>query len=99
MINLSRSFVNVVKAFFVFFTNSFRKMSSTGETDESEVDYSDLILSAERLYRAVHNKRKRGEARLNVNKINKIVLQTLNDIIDSITAGKIVCISNKLNPL
>ena len=74
-------------------------MSSTGETDESEVDYSDLILSAERLYRAVHNKRKRGEARLNVNKINKIVLQTLNDIIDSITAGKIVCTSNKLNPL
>ena len=40
-----------------------------------------------------------NEARLNVNKINKIVLQTLNDIIDSITAGKIVCISNKLNPL
>ena len=74
-------------------------MSSTGETDESEVDYTDLILSAERLYRLVHNKRKRGEARLNVNKINKIVLQTLNDIIDSITAGKIVCISNKLSPL
>ena len=74
-------------------------MSSTGETDESEDDYTDLILSAERLYRLVHNKRKRGEARFNVKKINKIVLQTLNDIIDSITAGKIVGISNKLNHL
>ena len=57
-------------------------MSSTGETDESEDDYTDLILSAERLYRLVHNKRKRGEARLNVNKINKIVLQTLKDILE-----------------
>ena len=71
----------------------------TGETDESEGDHRELILSAERLYRAVRFKRKRTEARFKQEKIERIVKETVNAMIDSITAGKIVCISRNLKAL
>lgn len=80
-------------------TNESETSFFTGESDESEDDHRELILSAERLYRSVRNKRKRAESRVDTRKIQKVVIQTLNDIIDSITAGKIMYISQKFNPL